>query len=65
VFGSRPRFALVVNEPGQVGDAAVALRRAGVPLRVADQGIEAHDPDGHGWRVRFEPFARGRAVFAI
>lgn len=55
-------YALVVLEPEHVGDAAIRLRRAGVRLRVEDQGIEAHDPDGNAWRVRLVPFARGRAV---
>jgi catechol 2,3-dioxygenase-like lactoylglutathione lyase family enzyme len=61
---SPPRFALVVNEPQQVGHAAIALRRAGVQLRLEDEGIEADDPDGNGWRVRCVPSARGRAVVA-
>ena len=39
--GTYPRFALVVNEPAQVGRAAIALRRAGVQLRLEDEGIEA------------------------
>jgi hypothetical protein len=47
-----------------VGTAAIALRRAGVPLRIYDQGIEAKDPDGIPWRVRFVPSAAGRAVVA-
>ncbi|MGO9837976.1 MAG: VOC family protein [Polyangiaceae bacterium] len=59
-----PRFALVVNEPQQVGYAAIALRRAGVQLRLEDEGIEAKDPDGNAWRVRFVPSAKGRAVVA-
>jgi len=57
-----PRFALVVSEPQQVGHAAIALRRAGVQLRLEDEGIEAKDPDGNAWRVRFVPSAGGRAV---
>jgi catechol-2,3-dioxygenase len=57
-------FALVVTEPSHVGTAAIALRRAGVPLRIYDQGIEAKDPDGNPWRVRFVPSAAGRAVVA-
>jgi hypothetical protein len=40
------------------------LRRAGVRLRLADEGIEAHDPDGNAWRVRFVPSSKGRAVQA-
>jgi catechol 2,3-dioxygenase-like lactoylglutathione lyase family enzyme len=59
-----PRFALVVNEPQQVGHAAIALRRAGVQLRLEDEGIEASDPDGNAWRVRCVPSAKGRAVVA-
>jgi catechol 2,3-dioxygenase-like lactoylglutathione lyase family enzyme len=59
-----PRFALLVNEPQQVGHAAIALRRAGVQLRLEDEGIEAKDPDGNAWRVRFVPTAKGRAVVA-
>jgi catechol 2,3-dioxygenase-like lactoylglutathione lyase family enzyme len=56
------RFTLVVNEARHVGDAAIALRRAGVPIRIEDHGIAAHDPDENTWCVRFEPSARGRAV---
>jgi catechol-2,3-dioxygenase len=56
------RHDLVVTEPEHVGDAAMALRRAGVRLRLEDQGIEACDPDGHAWRIRFVPTAKGRAV---
>jgi len=59
-----PRFALVVNEPQEVGHAAIALRRAGVQLRLEDEGIEARDPDGNAWRVRCVPSAKGRAVVA-
>jgi catechol 2,3-dioxygenase-like lactoylglutathione lyase family enzyme len=62
--GPGPRFALLVGEPQQVGHAAIALRRAGVQLRLEDEGIEAKDPDGNGWRVRFVPSAKGRAVVA-
>jgi catechol-2,3-dioxygenase len=56
------QYALVVSEPKEVGHAAIALRRAGVPLRLQDEGIEAKDPDGNAWRVRFVPSAKGRAV---
>ena len=57
-----PRFALVVSEPQQVGHAAIALRRAGVRLRLEDEGIEARDPDGNAWQVRCVPSTKGRAV---
>ncbi|MDP9035530.1 MAG: VOC family protein [Myxococcota bacterium] len=56
------RFALVVLEPEHVGHAAIRLRRAGVRLRVEDQGIEARDPDGNAWRVRLLPLAQGRTA---
>jgi catechol 2,3-dioxygenase-like lactoylglutathione lyase family enzyme len=57
-----PQFALLVSEPQHVGTAAIALRRAGIRLRLEDQGIEAHDPDGNAWRVRLMPRAKGRSV---
>jgi hypothetical protein len=60
----RLQYALVVSEPREVGHAAIALRRAGVPLRLQDEGIEAKDPDGNAWRVRFVPSAKGRTVVA-
>jgi catechol 2,3-dioxygenase-like lactoylglutathione lyase family enzyme len=60
----RTNFVLVVNEPEYVGHAAIALRRVGVRLRLGDQGIEAHDPDGNTWRVRFVPTAKSRSVVA-
>jgi catechol 2,3-dioxygenase-like lactoylglutathione lyase family enzyme len=69
--GARPisaahsRYALVVPDPEQVGKAAVALWRAGAPLRLQDQGIETLDPDGNSWKVRFVPFARRLAVIAV
>jgi catechol 2,3-dioxygenase-like lactoylglutathione lyase family enzyme len=56
------RFDLLLDEPRLIGDVAVALRRAGVRLRLEDEGIEAHDPDGNAWRVRFVPSTKGRAV---
>jgi catechol 2,3-dioxygenase-like lactoylglutathione lyase family enzyme len=59
-----PRFALLVNEPRELGTAAIALRRAGVPLRLEDQAIEALDPDGNAWRIRFVPSTPDRAVVA-
>ncbi len=62
--GVDTRFALLVTEPAHVGHAAIALRRAGVRLRVEDQGIEVSDPDGNAWRVRFTPSASGRSVVA-
>jgi len=64
-FRPHARFALVVTEPEHVGHAAIALRRAGVRLRLEDAGIATHDPDGNGWRVCFVPHARGRAVLTI
>ncbi len=62
--GARNQWALVVAEPKQVGDAAIRLRRAGVQLWVQDEGVEARDPDGHGWRVRCDPTAPGRLILA-
>jgi catechol 2,3-dioxygenase-like lactoylglutathione lyase family enzyme len=59
-FGEQ--FALFVAEPNHVGDAAIRLRRAGIRLRVGDQGIEVHDPDGNAWRVRFVPSTPVQAV---
>jgi catechol 2,3-dioxygenase-like lactoylglutathione lyase family enzyme len=64
VESRRTTFVLVVNEPEHVGHAAIALRRAGVRLRLGDQGIEAHDPDGNTWRVSFVPTAKSRSVVA-
>jgi catechol 2,3-dioxygenase-like lactoylglutathione lyase family enzyme len=55
-------LALMVAEPQLVGDAAIRLRRAGVRLRIQDEGIEAHDPDGNPWRVRFVASTPGRSV---
>jgi catechol 2,3-dioxygenase-like lactoylglutathione lyase family enzyme len=55
-------FALVVPDPEHVGKAAIALRRAGARLRLQDEGIEARDPDGNTWKVRFVPSATERAV---
>ena|GEM_PF-3443883 len=62
---TKGRYALVVPEPEHVGKAAVALWRAGAPLRLQDQGIETIDPDGNSWKVRFVPFARHPAVIAV
>ena len=62
LFGGHRPLALMVAEPQHVGDAAIRLRRAGVRLRVQDQGIEAHDPDGNSWRVHYAPSTPGRAV---
>jgi catechol-2,3-dioxygenase len=59
------RFSLVVTRPQHVGVAAIALRRAGVQLRLEDQAIEAQDPDGNAWQVRFVESAPGRFVEAI
>jgi catechol 2,3-dioxygenase-like lactoylglutathione lyase family enzyme len=58
------QFDLLLDEPRLIGNVAIALRRAGVRLRLADEGIEAHDPDGNAWRVRFVPSTKGRAVQA-
>ena len=55
-------FALVVPEPEHVGKAAIALRRAGARLRLQDEGIEARDPDGNTWKVRFVPSAKTLSV---
>jgi catechol 2,3-dioxygenase-like lactoylglutathione lyase family enzyme len=67
--GTKPprsgRFSLVVTQPQHVGVAAIALRRAGVQLRLEDEGIEAEDPDGNAWQVRFVESAPGRFVEAI
>jgi catechol 2,3-dioxygenase-like lactoylglutathione lyase family enzyme len=62
--GPHSRFVLIVNDPRQVGDACIALRRIGVPLRLEDQGIDVADPDKNSWRVRFVPSAKGRIVVA-
>jgi catechol-2,3-dioxygenase len=59
------RFSLVVTQPQHVGIAAIALRRAGVQLRLEDSAIEARDPDGNAWQVRFVESAPGRFVEAI
>jgi catechol 2,3-dioxygenase-like lactoylglutathione lyase family enzyme len=58
------QYSLVVTAPQDIGHAAVALRRAGIRLRLEDQGIETHDPDGNEWLVRFQPSASGRLVIA-
>jgi catechol 2,3-dioxygenase-like lactoylglutathione lyase family enzyme len=63
-FCPHSRFVLIVNDPRQIGDTCIALRRAGVPLRLEDQGIDVADPDQNSWRVRFVPSARGRIVVA-
>jgi catechol 2,3-dioxygenase-like lactoylglutathione lyase family enzyme len=55
-------FTLIVNEPKHVGDTAIALRRAGVPIRIEDHGIETRDPDRNAWHVRLVASAPGRAV---
>ncbi len=64
VAAPEERYDLLVEDPRRVGHTAVALRRAGVKLRLADEGIEAVDPDGHAWRVRLAPAGAGRAVVA-
>jgi catechol-2,3-dioxygenase len=58
----RRRFAVLVPRPELVGKAAVALWRSGAKLRLLDEGIEARDPDGNGWRVRLDPREPERAV---
>ncbi len=63
--GQNSRFALVVTQPEHVGRAAVALRKAKIPIRLEDSGIVTEDPDGNGWRVRFVPYARGPAVLTV
>jgi catechol 2,3-dioxygenase-like lactoylglutathione lyase family enzyme len=59
------RFDLLVNDARHVGDAAVALRRAGARLLLQDRGIEAHDPDGNAWRVRLAPSAKRRTLVTV
>jgi catechol-2,3-dioxygenase len=63
--GAHAWWALDVPEPERVGKAAVALRRAGARLRLQDEGIEARDPDGNTWKVRFVPHIKGCAVVSI
>lgn len=60
--GTPSRFSLLVTEPQQVADAAIALRRVGIRLRLEDEGVEAADPDGNAWRVRLAPAGVGRSV---
>jgi catechol 2,3-dioxygenase-like lactoylglutathione lyase family enzyme len=62
--GRHDGFDLIVTKLEQVGTAVRALRRAGVRLRLEDEGIEALDPDGNAWRVRFMPSAKDLAVVA-
>jgi catechol 2,3-dioxygenase-like lactoylglutathione lyase family enzyme len=62
---TQARYALVVPDPEDVGKAAVALWRAGAPLRLQDQGIETIDPDGNSWKVRFVPFTKRPAVITV
>jgi catechol 2,3-dioxygenase-like lactoylglutathione lyase family enzyme len=59
------RFDLLVNDARHVGDAAIALRRAGARLLLQDRGIEAHDPDGNAWRVRLSPSAKRRTLVTV
>lgn len=56
------RFSLLLIEPRHVADAAIALRRAGIRIRLADEGLEAVDPDGNSWSVRLAPSSVGRSV---
>jgi catechol 2,3-dioxygenase-like lactoylglutathione lyase family enzyme len=58
------RFVLFVDDPRQVGHIAIALRRAGVRIRLEDEGIEALDFDGNTWRVRLTRASTGPAVVA-
>jgi catechol 2,3-dioxygenase-like lactoylglutathione lyase family enzyme len=62
---SLARFDLLVNDARHVGDAAIALRRAGARLLLQDRGIEAHDPDGNAWRVRLAPAAKRRTLVTV
>jgi hypothetical protein len=55
-------FSLLVTDPRQVADAAIALRRAGIRLRLEDEGIQAEDPDGNAWQVRLAPSGVGPTV---
>jgi catechol-2,3-dioxygenase len=63
--GGAQCFAVLLPRPELVAEAAVALWRSGAELRLLDQGIEACDPDGNGWRVRLDPREPQRAVFAL
>jgi catechol 2,3-dioxygenase-like lactoylglutathione lyase family enzyme len=65
VAAGHSRYALLVDDPRRVGHAAISLRRAGVRLKLEDQGIEAQDPDGNSWRVRLAPSSAGLTVVAI
>lgn len=59
------RFELVVDDPRAIGATAIALRRAGVRLRLEDRGIQALDPDGNAWTVRLDPANAGRTVVPV
>jgi len=58
----RPRFTIYVTEPHRVGEVAIALRRARIPLRLGDRGLSTHDPDGNEWSVVVGPAAETRPV---
>jgi catechol 2,3-dioxygenase-like lactoylglutathione lyase family enzyme len=55
-------FFLLVTEPRHVADVAIALRRAGIRLRLEDEGVEVEDPNGNAWHVRLAPTSAGRSV---
>ena len=59
---SEPGFSLLVIHPRHVADAAIALRRVGIRLRLEDEGIEAEDPDGNAWQVRLAPARVGPSI---
>jgi catechol-2,3-dioxygenase len=59
---NRSRFSLFVTEPRHVADAAIALRRAGIRLRLEDEGVQVEDPDGNAWQVRLAPSGMGPTV---
>ena len=56
------RFTLYVNDPQHVGELAVALRRAGAPILLADRGLSVSDPDGNRWSVVLSPTGRPRPI---
>ena len=58
----RSRFSLLVTDPRHVADAAIALRRAGIRLRLEDEGVQVEDPDGNAWHVQLAPSNKGPSV---